>query len=85
MEFTPQSPEMIAASHLLYYHNAAGGYPGGSFSNKLIELMDMADNENLEKLLKAYPEYEFGVRMLKKSGANKLSNYVLAVQYGVTP
>lgn len=85
MKHTPQSPEMIAASHLLYYYNASGGYPGGSFANKLIELMDMADKENLEKLLKAYPEYEFGVRMLQESGKNKLSNYVLAVRYGVTP
>lgn len=83
MKYTSHSPEMIAASHLLHYYNTQGGYPGGSFATKLIELMEIADEENLQKLLTVYPEYEFGVRMLQKSGKNKLATLVLSARYGM--
>lgn len=73
-KYTPA--EINAASHLVHYHNERGGYSGGSFAEKLIELLDHADSENRKRILLVYPEYKLGVKILSESGATALSEFV---------
>ena len=43
------------ARHVLHYFGKEGGWQGGSYTQKLIELLGVADQDNFSKLASVYP------------------------------
>lgn len=43
------------ARHVLHYFGKDGGWQGGSFTQKLLELLGIADLENFQKLSNEFP------------------------------
>ena len=43
------------ARHVLHYFGKTEGWQGGSFTQKLLELLSIADLENFEKLSNEFP------------------------------
>ena len=43
------------ARHVLYYFGKQEGWQGGSFTQKLLELLSIADLENFQKIENSFP------------------------------
>lgn len=55
------------AAHVLHHFGAPGGYPAGSFTTALIDLMSRADPQNFARLTLGFPEYGHAVRVAQHS------------------
>lgn len=65
--------ERHAARQLLGHYGYPGGYTPGGFVAKLIDAMGHADQSNLEKLLRAFPEFRNPVTVMREHGGEKLA------------
>lgn len=45
------------AAHVLFHYGRPGGYQAGSFTEQLIKSIDMADEDNRDKLALGFPAY----------------------------
>ena len=64
--------EKEAARHLLGHYNYAGGWKAGSFTTKLIELLERADQSNKERLFMGFPEMRYPVWIMQTQGGPAL-------------
>lgn len=58
---TPQ-----VAAHVLSHFGRDGGYPAGSFTERLISVIDFADDSNLAKLQLSFPEYVAAILAIQR-------------------
>lgn len=70
---TPRPPEASVtitfdvAAHVLW-RASCGGYPAGSFTTKLLDAWNLADDSNAAKLATAFPDYAAAVALLSQPG-----------------
>lgn len=80
---TALNAEVHEARHLLGHYGYEGGYHGGSFSTKLIELLEVADGSNQIKLLTAYPAMRTPVWIMQNQGGTALQEWVVAAEFAL--
>lgn len=69
--------EIEACRNLLWWHgDREYGWEPGGFTNALISAMVRADQENLFKLLVAFPHFTPGVMALQMEGIDRLVDVV---------
>lgn len=57
------------AAHVLHAFGREGGYPAGSFTQKLIALIDQADDNNIQLLRLGFPEYVAAILTIQNNPA----------------
>lgn len=71
------------ANHVLFQYNA-GGFPAGTFTRKLLDLMGSADFQNKAKLGICFPEYALAINIIESpDGTEWLRNRVAIMTVGI--